>query len=72
MYKIYFDEQQYIRLNPEIAVAVNDLHTLDHLDNLSRSDKHSNHNQYVVNIENIEEVDYFWQGQPLSELIGKK
>ena len=47
------------------------VHLLDHLDQNALRDKYADHGQYGVNVDNIEVVDFVWQGQPLSELIGK-
>jgi predicted SAM-dependent methyltransferase len=47
------------------------VHILDHLDRAALRNKYADHGQYGVNIENIEEVDFVWQGQPLSKLIGQ-
>lgn len=47
------------------------VHILDHLDQKALREKYADHGQYGVIIDNIEEVDFVWQGQPLSELIGK-
>lgn len=47
------------------------VHILDHLDQSALREKYAAHGQFGVNVDNIEEVDFVWQGQPLSELIGK-
>jgi hypothetical protein len=47
------------------------VHILDHLDRDGLRNKYADHGQYGVNIDKIEDVDFIWQGQPLSELIGK-
>ena len=43
------------------------VHILDHADAETLKNKYKGHG---VNLENIEEVDFVWQGQPLTELIG--
>jgi predicted SAM-dependent methyltransferase len=126
MRNIVFDEAGYLRLNPDVASAVNagqfksglahyelfgreegrtcfglsrhekvmvglkrdglgleigpsynpiapkrqgyNVHILDYLDQKALRDKYADHSQYGVN---IEDVDFVWQGQPLSDLIGK-
>lgn len=45
------------------------VHILDHLDADALRNKYKNHG---VNIENIEDVDFVWNGEPLSELIGQE
>lgn len=47
------------------------VHILDHLDQKALREKYADHGQYGVIVDNIEEVDFVWQGQPLSKLIGK-
>lgn len=48
------------------------VHILDHLNADDLRKKYADHTQYGVRIDNIEEVDFVWNGQPLSALIGKK
>jgi predicted SAM-dependent methyltransferase len=45
-----------------------DVQIVDHASAAVLRDKYKSHG---LNLENIEEVDFVWQGQPLSELIGK-
>ena len=45
------------------------VHILDHLDTNALRNKYRTHG---VKIENIEDVDFVWNGEPLSELIGQK
>lgn len=44
---------------------------LDHADANQLRIKYKGQEDYGVNIENIEEVDFVWQGEPITELIGK-
>ncbi len=45
------------------------VHILDHADANTLRKKYKTHG---VNLENIEEVDFVWNGQPLTRLIGKE
>ena len=49
-----------------------DVQIVDHLDRAGLIKKYESHANLGVNIMNIEDVDYVWQGQPLSELVGFK
>lgn len=40
------------------------------LDHAGREELIAKYRDHGVNLENIEEVDYVWQGEPLSELVG--
>ena len=48
------------------------VHILDHLSADDLRKKYAGHAEYGVDIENIEEVDFVWNGEPLTELIGRK
>ena len=46
------------------------VHILDYLSRDALRKKYADHAQYGVNIDLIEEVDFVWNGEPLTELIG--
>lgn len=47
------------------------VHILDHLPAEQLREKYKGHEGHGVILENIEEVDYVWNGEPFSELIGQ-